>query len=293
MPARAHQGIALTALGAILAVTVAWWTLALYPAGAASPEWLIRTRMACFGAGPGGLPNAGGWILLIGEPVGMAAVLAVVWRQALWDDLRVLWSCGWGRAVMVAIAGSLLWGGVAATDVVRRVSGRGADNGVAALSGLATRVAMTTPPLALTDQHGALFDLRSLEGRPVVVTFAFAHCETVCPTLVREVKRARQQAQREDIPLVIVTVDPWRDVPSRLSAIASTWDLAPNDRVLSGSIQSVNHVLDRWSVGRSRSETTGNVSHAAVVVLVSGDARRAWRMDGGWDGLAEMLRRML
>ena len=55
MNARAHSGIALATLGVIVAVTVSWWALALYPAGSQAPEWLLRTRLVCFGAAPGGL----------------------------------------------------------------------------------------------------------------------------------------------------------------------------------------------------------------------------------------------
>ena len=111
----------------------------------------------------------------------------------------------------------------------------------------------------------------------------------MCPTLVRDVLLARRKAQRYDIPLVIVTVDPWRDVPARLPAIAEGWELASNDRVLSGEIDAVKQTLDEWGVGRSRSESTGDVSHAAVVMLVDRDARRALRLDGAWERLAGLL----
>ena len=90
MAARARPGLAVVALGVILAVTATWWALALYPAGAAAPQWLLRTRLACFGAGPDALPNAGGWVLLVGEPLGMLGILVVGWRAALVRDLRLL-----------------------------------------------------------------------------------------------------------------------------------------------------------------------------------------------------------
>jgi len=78
----ARGALALGALATILAITAAWWALALWPL-AGAPAWLARTREVCFGAAPGGLPDAGGWILLIGEPVGLVTVLAVVWGGAL------------------------------------------------------------------------------------------------------------------------------------------------------------------------------------------------------------------
>ena len=83
-----RPGLALLTLVAIIAITAAWWALALWPVGASEPEWLLRTRAACFGSAPGGLPDAGGWVLLIGEPLGMTAFFLALWRHAVADDLR-------------------------------------------------------------------------------------------------------------------------------------------------------------------------------------------------------------
>jgi len=285
---RAHRGVALAALGAIGLVTVAWWALALYPA-ATAPEWVSRTRLACFGAAPGGLPNAGGWILLVGEPIGMVAMLVAVWGDALRRDLKALAGRASGRMVLGAAAGAFLWGVVAAASVVLRAT---PDDGAFAVNqakGALAPAAIAAAPLALTDQSGQSFDLAHLSGAPVLVTFAFAHCETMCPTLVRDVLRTRREAQRDDIPLVIVTVDPWRDVPARLSSIATAWSLAPGDRVLSGAIDQVNQVLDDWNIARRRDPVTGDVVHALVVVLVNSDGRTATRVDANVDGLRTIL----
>ncbi len=88
--ARAERhGLALTAFAAILVITAAWWALAFYPAGASDPEWLARTRSACFGSANGGLPDAGGWLLLIGEPIGMVGVLFAVWGREVRRDMKL------------------------------------------------------------------------------------------------------------------------------------------------------------------------------------------------------------
>src|SRR5688500_19433216 len=76
-----RPGLALTALAAILVITAAWWALALWPA-AAEPEWLARTRAACFGSERGGLPDAGGWVLLVGEPIGMLVAPLAIGRRS-------------------------------------------------------------------------------------------------------------------------------------------------------------------------------------------------------------------
>jgi cytochrome oxidase Cu insertion factor (SCO1/SenC/PrrC family) len=128
-----------------------------------------------------------------------------------------------------------------------------------------------------------------LSNGPVLVTFAFAHCATMCPTAIRELLRVRAASGRDDIPLIVVTVDPWRDVPSRLPTIAQTWRLSSHDRVLSGSITDVNAALDAWEVARVRDEVTGDVVHPLAAVLVYPGGLKGMRFDGGFSGLPAIL----
>lgn len=283
MERRDHRGLALAALGIVGLVTAVWWALALYPAVNA-PEWVSRTRLACFGAQPGGLPNAGGWILLVFQPVGMLAMLFVVWGQAVRADLRWLVSRPVGRFVIGAALGAMTWGALTAATVVRRVA-----SGAESFPFTSAPSTIDVPDLVLTDQHGQVFNLRQAAAGPVLVTFAFAHCETMCPTQIRDLQRIRSEAGRDDIPLVVVTVDPWRDVPSRLRTIAEAWKLAPADRILSGSVDEVNATLDAWGVARQRDEVTGDVFHALAAVFVHPGSRTAIRVDAFMEPLRTIL----
>jgi cytochrome oxidase Cu insertion factor (SCO1/SenC/PrrC family) len=283
---REHRGLALSALGAVGLVTAAWWVLALYPA-AAAPEWMIRTRYVCFGAPPGGPPNAGGWILLGGQPVGMLVMLFAGWGGAVVRDLRWLASRVAGKVVLGLALSATAWGLVSAASVVRGAA-PSADrfyvNDRAPAPG-----PFDVPRLILTDQRGSQFDLRDLANGPVLVTFAFAHCETMCPTAIRELLRIRAESGRSDLPLVVVTVDPWRDVPSRLASIADTWRIATDDHVLSGSIGDVNAALDAWGIVRQRDEATGEVVHQVTAVLVQPGGKAGLRFDGSFERLRVVL----
>ncbi|HEX4934871.1 MAG TPA: SCO family protein, partial [Gemmatimonadaceae bacterium] len=238
------RGVAATALALILGITAAWWALALVPLASDAPAWVVRTRAACFGSVGSGLPSAGGWVLLIGEPIGMIGTLVAVWGRALADDLAWLAARGWGRLAIVASLGALVWGNVAAGRRVLGALGSG-DTSVFEANAAAQpvpRLDVAAPPLALIDQAGERFDLAASRGTPVIVTFAFAHCADVCPTLVHQLREARAQAAKGPVPIVVITLDPWRDVPSRLPHIAQQWNMAPGDRVLSGSVAEVNAV---------------------------------------------------
>jgi protein SCO1/2 len=288
MHARARRpGLAVIALVAIGVITMTWWALALWPVGSAEPEWLSRTRAACFGAAPGGLPDAGGWILLVGQPAGMLGLLIAIWRDSLRAELRRIrespaWlTVGSGFAVAVMVFFAVL--GLRAT---RAYASARVPPGEA--RGVPTRLDIAAPAVTLTDQNGRRVSFADFRGHPALITFAFGHCVTVCPTIVRDVAAARRGAHRADVRLVVVTVDPWRDTPDRLPSLASHWELAPGDRVLSGAVPEVQAALDALGIGRRRNESTGEIEHGGTVMLLDAAGRIAWRLDGGWSRLKDL-----
>jgi protein SCO1/2 len=286
--APARPGVTSVALLSILVITAAWWALALWPAGGVQPEWLVRTRAVCFGSAPGGLPDAGGWIVLIGEPVGMLGVLLLVWGGALRADLRRL-SADWRwRVVMLLVVVAMLGGMAKAGQQVALASGMGTPVPPAE-SGTVTRVDIDMSAHALIDQRGERISLADFRGRPVILTFAFGHCATVCPLAVRQVLEARSAANRQDVPLVVITLDPWRDTPDRLPTIVSEWALGPRDYMLSGSIEQVGRALDALGVRRWRDERTGDIEHVSMVMATDDRGHVGWRLDGGWGGVRELL----
>lgn len=292
VPGAPHRrGLAAIALVAIIAITVAWWTLALYPAGPAAPAWLARTQAACFGTTANGLPSVAGWIVLIGEPLGMVALLLVVWRDALRDDLRWLLRRPWGRIACTATAFLVAAGVGIAVQRVRAALGLVGEpfNPQAGFVAM-ERPGTVAPPINLVDQDGQRFDLADARGGRVMVTFAFAHCADVCPTVVQDLRAARRDAGATDVPLVVVTLDPWRDVPARLPHMAAQWNLEPGDRVLSGTVDEVTQALDAWGIARSRDTTTGEVGHATVAVLVDEEGKIAARVTGQVRELEAALR---
>lgn len=283
-----RPGAAAVALLLILVITVAWWLLALWPTGADTPHWLARTQAACFGTTATGLPNAGGWILLIGEPIGMLAALWVIWGDALRRDLqRIRRSPAWRRVAAVTVV-VILVGLTAAARRVAHATGivapeRAAPEGILATS------ALEAGRIALVDQHGQRRQIDEHLTSPALLTFAFGHCGAICPTVVHDVLGARAAAAREDIPVIILTLDPWRDTPARLATLARQWQLGERDLVLSGAVEEVNAALDLLRVSRRRNDTTGDIDHVAAILLLdsAGTVRR--RLEGGWGAVSQLF----
>lgn len=283
--------LAVAALGGILVITAAWWALALWPLPAETPEWVLRARAACFGSTASGLPNAGGWALLVGQPLGMLVFLFAVWGESVIRGLEAV-RRGWmGRLALGAAAVALLVGTLAAATRVAGAGGEAFDprgGGGAPLM----EVKGEAPGLDLVDQHGTRITTDRFVGRPVLVTFAFAHCETVCPLLVKDLLQART-ALGGEVAAVVVTLDPWRDTPSRLPAIATAWALPDDVHLLSGTVPEVEFVLDRWKIPRIRNQSDGEVIHPAVTYVVAPNGQLAYLTDGSVERVVEAAERVM
>jgi cytochrome oxidase Cu insertion factor (SCO1/SenC/PrrC family) len=276
-----RAGLALLAIGLILVITGSWWALALWPMPPAAPVWLARARLVCFGDAGDGLPDAGGWVLLVGEPLGMAAILLTVWGDAVREALGALSRRWAGRLLLGATGAGLLLGMRWAAQRVSDARGEPFDATAAA----PVRLDAAPPPLQLLDQTGNTIRLEQYAGRPVVVAFVYGHCETVCPVIVHDLIAATARLGAQAPEVLFVTLDPWRDTPTRLATIAAAWELPSGAHILSDDVRRVEEVLDAWGISRSRNATTGEIIHPRLAFLIGPSGRIAARLDGRAESL--------
>lgn len=283
----------LGAVGFVLAVSVAWWAFALWPVPGA-PEWLERSRSVCFNLTESGLPDTKGWLLLVGQPPTMLALLLVGWGEEVLESLRRLVSFRGGRLATLATATTLVTGLSLASVRVMSAS-------TPSITWTGDEVAPESYPrldrpwpeaTGLVDQSGASFDVGRLRGQPALVTFAFGHCETLCPAVVHQ-SRATRLEVGGPWPIVVFTLDPWRDTPSRLPALVEQFELDPaRDFVVSGSVEDVTKALDAWQIPRQRDPSTGDVTHPAIVYLIDEEGRLAFASTGGVRQMVSLARRL-
>lgn len=280
MTATGRARTALAALAVIVAITAAWWTLALWPS-ADAPAWVRLTRETCFGTGATGLPDAGGWLVLSGQPLGMLLVLFAGWGSDVKAGLRSAMGRVSGQLGVGAAAALLLAGALGVILRVQVADARPfATSPAEEVAGHLNRLNDVAKPISLVDQSGRAITLDQFRGRPVLVTFAYAHCETVCPVLVSEVLGARDALTTRKPVVLIVTLDPWRDTPGRLRSMAERWGASGDVHVLSGTPDSVERVLNAWRVPRARNERTGDLSHPSLVYVLGPDGRIAFVVSG-------------
>jgi protein SCO1 len=196
----------------------------------------------------------------------LAAMIVLVWL----DPLRRLVRSGVRPAlpyvagsfvVVLAIAGGL---GALATNTTTEPP---------AFPAQALRTQLEPPRFSLQDQDGEVVTLEQLRGKTVLMTAVYASCGLSCPTVLAQTKRVvggLSDAQRENLAVIAVTLDPERDDGSTLKRLADAQRISsPLYRLLTGEPAVVNAALDAMQVARKRNEETGIIDHANVFSLTA------------------------
>lgn len=109
-----------------------------------------------------------------------------------------------------------------------------------AAPGYARQVAnYTLPSVSLTRTDGvtAKFPQELDDGRPVMVDFIYTSCTAICPILSHSFSEFQRRlgAEREQVHMVSISIDPEEDTPKRLSDYASRFDAGRQWNFYTGS----------------------------------------------------------
>jgi protein SCO1/2 len=149
--------------------------------------------------------------------------------------------------------------------------------------------------IELIDQSNHKFKLSDLKGKSLVITNFLTSCQEICPMTtvnMRDIAASVDAAAlSKHIEVLEITVDPMRDIPSRLSAyqdlfndnrwslvtgsksgIAKIWDFfgAPATREMMDSSEAMP--MD-WQTGKPN---TYDMMHADLVVIVGPEGNWVW-----------------
>ena len=129
---------------------------------------------------------------------------------------------------------------------------------------------------ALVDQDGKATTLDRHRGHPVVVSMFYASCPAVCPLLVRAIRRLEAELRPEErarLRVLLVSLDPERDDPAALSAVAkrdgvdaARWSLARAET------EDVRRIAAALGI-RHRRLPDGEISHSTILTLLDAEGR--------------------
>ena len=125
----------------------------------------------------------------------------------------------------------------------------------------------------LLDHRGKPFSRAQLLGRWTLVFFGFTHCPDICPTTMVELADLKLQlvnTEAEATQVVMVSVDPARDTPERLSEYVPYFH--PDFLGVTGDFAAILSFAQRLNAPfRKLSEPNGayQMEHSANVVLMN------------------------
>ena len=131
-------------------------------------------------------------------------------------------------------------------------------------------------PLPLTDQHGRTADWRQHRGQPQVVAMFYTSCQYICPLIVdsgKAVEHALTPAEQAKLGILLISMDPKRDTPAALMAVAKQRKLDPAHWSLASpradNVRSAAGVLGV----RYRQLADGEFNHTSALLLLDRNGR--------------------
>lgn len=264
-------------------IVMLWWGFAFLTLPNSAPEWVNRARIVCFSLSDNGLPQAYGWMLLIGAPLMMISALLIAWGEEWGESKKYVRENRSFIAIILLLLLALMsesyFIGKKITIALRSNSSAINQDIKEDLSNY-PRLRQTPPEFNLIDETGKSATIARARGQVLYITFAFAHCKAICPLLAEHLKKVHEAIGSEKSTVYIISLDPWRDTVGALAEMHKSWNLPPSMHVLSGTPEEVNKVLDSFKVPRARDEKTGDVAHPALVNIVSPEGELSYVFNG-------------
>ncbi len=146
------------------------------------------------------------------------------------------------------------------------------------------------PALTLTAAGGEQVSLDDFTGKAVLLYFGYTSCPDVCPTTLAALADALDElgSRRDEVQVVMVTVDPARDTPELLASYVAHFD--PSFIGLGGTAEEIATAASAYGIyyqkGEGTVETGYEVDHTAQVMLIDPQGRYREVLPFGLDGAA-------
>ena len=148
----------------------------------------------------------------------------------------------------------------------------------------------------LVSQDGARFELATLRGKVVLVTFIYTSCPDICSMLTDKMARLQNDlggAFGKDVAFVSISFNPERDTIEVLKAYAEAFNADPAGWFfLTGNVKTVRKVAAQYGV-ITIPGPDGTVDHNLLTTLVDRRGRMRVQYSGFRFDPAEMHRDLL
>jgi protein SCO1/2 len=142
------------------------------------------------------------------------------------------------------------------------------------------------PPLRLKDIDGKTVDITDYRGEPVLVTFVYAHCPDVCPLIMENLRRVREQAGPlgKRMKVIAVSVDPKGDTIPVVRNFLRKRRVGGFVDYLIGTQAQLEKVWANWQIARGVPKSDPElVEHSGLIYGVTGSGELATAYPVGFE----------
>lgn len=144
------------------------------------------------------------------------------------------------------------------------------------------------------DQSGQPTHIDRHRGHPTLIAMFYGSCPSACPKLignVRKIEAALSPSARDDLRVLLVTIDPENDTPEALRGVVSRYSLdTARWSLLTGK---EDDIRDAAAVlGIQYRQASGSINHSSVITLLDREGRVDARFDGITDAHEDAAKRI-
>jgi protein SCO1 len=135
------------------------------------------------------------------------------------------------------------------------------------------------PNFTLEEARNKQVQLSDFRGKVVLLYFGYTYCPDICPTTLATLARARDSlgADASKVQVIMITVDPQRDTPDRLTSYVQKFD--PSFIGLTGTLEQLQPIASSYGI-YFQAEAPGSgsngytVDHTAAVTAIDAQGNR-------------------
>ncbi|KML46754.1 hypothetical protein VL15_34505 [Burkholderia cepacia] len=115
------------------------------------------------------------------------------------------------------------------------------------------------------------------DGRPVILTFIYTTCTTICPMISQTLERLQGElgSDRDKVHIVSISIDPEQDTPERLKAYAAHFEAGPEWQHYTGTVEASIAAQRAFNVFRG-----DKMAHTPVTFMRAAPGQPWLRIDG-------------
>jgi protein SCO1 len=128
---------------------------------------------------------------------------------------------------------------------------------------------VAAPGFSLTDQFGKQISLSQFKGKPVVVTFMYTHCPTVCPLIAEKLHTVMQGmgSDAQKVGILAVSVDPKGDTLAAAMNFSQQHRMTNYWHFLIGTQNQLSPVWTAYAIDAQKVSASTSM-HTSVLYLI-------------------------